>query len=185
MRVLPAIALWFAAAAAGEPLTETSLTFDGLNNGEQVLEFYNGGFGSQGSGPGPDFGVSFTGVQASSNEIAFGPSGLIPTTAVMNLAAPWSEAISFYFGGSATVRFYSEPNLGGILVAAYAISPDDYFPFGAVPGMFRSAQFASNGGLYVDSVTFGAFVVPEPSTFALLGIGAAALAAARLRRRAG
>lgn len=38
------------------------LNFGGLNDGEEVLNYYNGGFGSQGSGPGPNFGITFTRV---------------------------------------------------------------------------------------------------------------------------
>ncbi len=35
------------------------LTFDGLQNFEQVSNYYNGGFGSLGSGPGPSYGITF------------------------------------------------------------------------------------------------------------------------------
>ncbi len=41
------------------------LDFEGLGNQEAVLEFYNGGNGGNGSGPGTNFGVSF-----SSNSLA-------------------------------------------------------------------------------------------------------------------
>jgi len=33
------------------------LNFGGVQDGEQVLSYYDGGFGSLGSGPGPDFGI--------------------------------------------------------------------------------------------------------------------------------
>ena len=36
------------------------LTFDGLQGGEPILNFYNGGSGGSGSGPGPNFGVTFS-----------------------------------------------------------------------------------------------------------------------------
>ncbi len=35
------------------------LDFEGLGDIEQVLDFYDGGFGSLGSGPGPDFDITF------------------------------------------------------------------------------------------------------------------------------
>lgn len=50
------------------------LTFEGLGNFESVNQFYNGGTGGNGSGPGTDLGVSF-----SSNSLAIidsdAPSG--------------------------------------------------------------------------------------------------------------
>jgi hypothetical protein len=36
------------------------LTFEGLKNFEQVGNYYNGGTGSLGSGPGPNYGISFS-----------------------------------------------------------------------------------------------------------------------------
>jgi hypothetical protein len=36
------------------------LTFEGLKNFEQVDNYYNGGTGSLGSGPGPNFGITFS-----------------------------------------------------------------------------------------------------------------------------
>ena len=48
--------------AAAVPLV---LTFEGLQNTEHVNQFYNGGTGSLGSGPGTNFGIQF------SNAVAF------------------------------------------------------------------------------------------------------------------
>ncbi|MCI0540118.1 MAG: hypothetical protein L0Z50_33345 [Verrucomicrobiales bacterium] len=36
-----------------------TLTFDELQNNESVLDYYNGGFGSSGTGPGPSYGITF------------------------------------------------------------------------------------------------------------------------------
>jgi len=36
------------------------LDFGGLQDGEEVLTYYDGGFGSLGSGPGPNFGITFS-----------------------------------------------------------------------------------------------------------------------------
>src|SRR4051794_6692660 len=78
-----------------------AISFDGLQDGEQVLNFYDGGFGGFGSGPGPFMGISFTsGLAADSTSIAFGPSGrLTAPTVTMNLDDPWDGLISFYFVG--------------------------------------------------------------------------------------
>src|SRR5436190_18986663 len=54
-----AIFLLSATISSAVPLV-TRLTFNELKIGEQPLAFYNGGFGSSGSGAGPSFGISFT-----------------------------------------------------------------------------------------------------------------------------
>lgn len=153
-----------------------SVTFDGLKNGEQVLDYYSGGFGSEGSGPGPDFGISFgNGLVADSTVIAFGPSGLVTESAVvMTLSAPWTGLISFYFTGSGSIFFYSGPNATGSLVADDALVYPPFFPFGATPGSFESAVFVQSGiggPLRLDSITFGAQVIPEPSIAMMVAIG--------------
>ena len=35
------------------------MNFEGLGNEETILNFYNGGIGGSGSGPGPSFGVTY------------------------------------------------------------------------------------------------------------------------------
>lgn len=51
-------------APAKAPVTPTSdpvsMGFTGLANQEPVLEYYSGGYGGSGSGPGPDFGAKYT-----------------------------------------------------------------------------------------------------------------------------
>jgi hypothetical protein len=44
------------------------LTFEGLQNFEPVADYYNGGMGGLGSGPGPNYGITF-----SSNSLAYIP----------------------------------------------------------------------------------------------------------------
>ena len=152
-----------------------SLTFDGLKNGEQVLDYYAGGFGSEGSGPGPGFGISFrNGLAADSTVIAFGPSGLVTAPSVtMTLSAPWTGFISFYFTGAGQISFYSGPNATGFLLATDALVYPPFFPFGAAPGAFESAVFVpgGTGPLRLDSISFGAAVVPEPSVAVMVAIG--------------
>jgi hypothetical protein len=55
--------------AASHAWAAPVLTFEGLKNFEQVENYYNGGNGSLGSGPGPDYGITFslTASQASSS----------------------------------------------------------------------------------------------------------------------
>jgi hypothetical protein len=54
------IALAFAASVAVSPVgAATVLTFEGLTDLESVGNFYNGGTGGSGSGPGPSLGINF------------------------------------------------------------------------------------------------------------------------------
>src|SRR5581483_1457288 len=162
----------------------TSLTFDGLKNGEQILNYYSGGFGSLGSGPGPSYGVTFTaGLAADSTVIAFGPTAAVTASRVaMDLDSPFSQIVSFYFAGNGTVSFYSGPNATGSLLHSYTLTYPPFFPFSGVPGAFESAVFTPVGAtLRLDSITFGAAVVPEPSVamLVIMGIMLIALLAGR------
>src|SRR5689334_6872836 len=67
-----AAAILFAAAQAGHA-AQTVVDFDGLDGGRNVFrerpaDFYDGGLGSRGSGPGPDYGITFFGRDATSPE---------------------------------------------------------------------------------------------------------------------
>ncbi len=97
------------------------LDFEGLGDQAMIEEFYNGGFDSQGNGPGPAFGVTFNGDALSiidsdaggSGNIANEPSGetvmfFLTGTAIMNVAAGFTDGFSFFYaaanvGGSVTV----------------------------------------------------------------------------------
>jgi hypothetical protein len=47
-------------AAGTAQAAYNTLTFEGLQNIESIGEYYNGGVGGSGSGPGPNFGVVFS-----------------------------------------------------------------------------------------------------------------------------
>lgn len=98
----------------------STLTFEGLMDGEDVLDFYSGGFGGYGSGPGPDHGVIF-----SSNALALvdsddSPSGNgniggepSPSTVMYFLGGP-SVTVTYAAGFDASLAFYySSPYYGG------------------------------------------------------------------------
>jgi hypothetical protein len=177
------IPVWLFAA----PIFGASVTFDGLQNGEPVLTYYDGGFGGFGSGPGPAFGVSFTaGLTADSTTIAFGPSALVQAPVTMDLDTPWSSTMSFYFTGTGSVSFYAGKDATGTLLASTSL--DNSYPFGfpsgAAPGSFQSVVFspATSGSLRVDSISFGFVVVPEPSTGMLVIAGISIVLFIRLRQ---
>lgn len=49
----------FVLCSAAQGRASITLTFEGLQDNEQVLNYYNGGFGGNGSGPGPNYGITF------------------------------------------------------------------------------------------------------------------------------
>ena len=152
-----------------------SLTFDGFLNDEAILTYYMGGFGSLGSGPGPAFGITFTpGLVADPTRLLFGPSARITgTSATMNLDSAFLGLVSFYFAGNGTVSFFSGQNGSGTQLSSFGLTPSLSNTFGATLLPFQSAVFTPAVGstLRLDSITFGAQVVPEPSTAMLLLTG--------------
>lgn len=56
MALVAVLALGALASAHAVPIV---LTFEGLKNLERVNGFYNGGLGGLGSGPGPNYGITF------------------------------------------------------------------------------------------------------------------------------
>ncbi len=86
------------------------LTFEGLQNDESVLNYYDGGYGSV-SGPGPSYGITFTSngtAFISTNEdFAGNPSGDTAFTfvndsnpAIMNVPAGFDTGFSFYYSAA-------------------------------------------------------------------------------------
>jgi len=114
------------------------LNFTGLQNEEQVLNYYNGGLGGNGSGPGPNYGITFGADSLALISAAAGgggnnfnqPSGsntglffLSGTADVMDVAAGFTTGFSFYesgpYGGNVSV--YSGLDGTGTLLASLAL----------------------------------------------------------------
>jgi hypothetical protein len=117
------------------------LTFSGLQCNEPVANYYNGGFGGDGSGPGPNYGVTF-----SSNSLALGdantscngnfinePSApnilyfLSGTGDVMNDPGGITKGFSFFYSGNeaygnGSVNIYSGLNGTGTLLASFVVN---------------------------------------------------------------
>ncbi len=119
------------------------LTFDGLKNLEPVGEYYNGGKGGMGTGPGPKYGITF-----SANGVAYIPgkqSGNVtpfpgdpspptvlldfnmgtgagqPVMTTMDITGGSSGALVFYYiaiGTKPKVQIYSGLDGGGMLLAS-------------------------------------------------------------------
>jgi hypothetical protein len=98
------------------------MDFEGLQNNEQILNFYNGGLGGNGSGPGPNFGVTYGADALALIDADAGGTGNFAnepspsTTAyfltgpgvVMNVPAGFDTGFSFFYSsvdyaGSVTV----------------------------------------------------------------------------------
>jgi hypothetical protein len=108
MTVIAVSALMFAQVSARAAVT---LNFEGLQNLEQILDFYNGGLGGAGSGPGPNYGVSFgaewmaikSASSGGSGAFQNNPSGstvaffLTSSTASMIVTGGFQGELSFYY----------------------------------------------------------------------------------------
>jgi hypothetical protein len=140
------LALWSSNRASADPI----LTFEGLQNFEQVANYYNGGTGSLGSGPGPAYWITF-----SSNGLAYIPgqsTGMVtpfpgdpspptvlllstnpsagvagePISLTMDSTGGFGQALSFYdiYIGETTpasVQIYSGLDRTGTLLAQQAL----------------------------------------------------------------
>lgn len=151
----------------------TVLDFEGLQDLEAVQDFYNGGFGGNGSGPGPNYGVTFSGATLAIIDQDAGGSGnfggeptpstvmffLDANSAIMNYAAGFDTGFSFFYsavnqGGS--VNVWSGLNATGSLLATLSLptTPSDggdpngsfspFFPVGV--GFAGTAQSIDFGG---------------------------------------
>ncbi len=117
--------------------TALVLDFEGLGNLERILDFYDGGFGGFGSGPGPDYGISFGpdalalidadaggsgnfANEPSANTIAFFLTG---PGVVMNVNNGFTTGFSFFYTSArvGTVTVYDGPNGTGNVLATVPV----------------------------------------------------------------
>jgi hypothetical protein len=117
------------------------LNFAGLNGsaGEHILNYYNGGLGGDGSGPGPNFGITFgpdaiacNGAPGGSCNTAMIPGGAGAQIAffltgpgdVMDRAAGFTAGFSFFYSAafdSGSVEVFSGLDGTGTLLATLAL----------------------------------------------------------------
>src|ERR1700719_1091898 len=58
--LMPGIAISLVGLCAAQTCSQVPvLTFEGLRDNEPIFNYYNGGFGGNGSGPGPTYGITF------------------------------------------------------------------------------------------------------------------------------
>jgi len=119
------------------------LDFEGLGSQEPVLNFYNGGLGGNGSGPGPAFGTTFTpnGLSLTFGNYSNNPS---PPTILfwvsgantfLNRAQGFTGQASFFYSAASnpgSVTLHSEINGGGTLLATVPLPVTPTLPGGTV-----------------------------------------------------
>jgi hypothetical protein len=203
-------ALALLALFAGRAQAGTVLTFEGLQNFEQVASYYDDGTGSKGSGPGPDYGITFSsyGLGYSPTTsfagdpspptvlLLFNPSNPLqagyPISVTMNSAGGFSEALSFYaivnsLPGS--VEIFSGANGTGTMLAQQTLQLTPSATFSGeitVPfsGTAYSAVFTGSDDLMaLDNIAFPALSVAEPSSGVLLVLGLGSSCWLSMRRR--
>jgi hypothetical protein len=146
--VVGALSLTAASAAT------TVLTFEGLQDGESVLNYYNNGTGMLGSGPGGDFGVVFSPNALAYIDLDDGGSGNFggepsPSTAIIflpdddskafvNCAAGFTTGFSVYYSAISSpgvIKVFDGLNGTGNLLASLQLpvtpSSGDPDPTGA------------------------------------------------------
>ena len=121
---------------------QSTITFEGLRDGESINQFYNGGTGGSGSGPGANYGISFSPNALAVIDLDAGGSGNIggePSpdtamyfrsgTAVMNVAAGFTTGFSFYYtavNSPSSVTVYDGLNGTGNVLATLALPVTPY-----------------------------------------------------------
>ncbi|RMG93887.1 MAG: hypothetical protein D6706_14650, partial [Chloroflexi bacterium] len=114
------------------------LDFEGLGDFEQILNFYDGGFGSMGSGPGPDYDITFgpdalsliDADEGGSGNFANEPSGstiaffLSGPGVVMNVPNGFTDGFSFFYSsaGSGSVTVYDGLDGTGNVLATLSLT---------------------------------------------------------------
>jgi hypothetical protein len=188
------------------------LTFEGLQNNEPIDNFYNGGLGGSGSGPGPNYGITFggsslaliAGADGGSGNFSGNPSGdtiayfLSGSGDVMNKAAGFTTGFSFDYASyeTASVTVWSGLNGTGTELASLSLSATaDPFNVWSEAGVTfaGTAESAVFGGaaneVGFDDITLGSSkagqaAVPDTAGTSLYMVaGAGLVAAARVTRK--
>ncbi len=197
--------------AAAPAHAQTTLTFDQLKSGEDVSTYYNGGFGSQGPGPGPSDGITFVNGAAFSLPNAPSQSNVLfdlsNDTITADKVSGFGTSFAFDYASNSqgfgapvtagipvTVSVFSGIDGTGTLLASgtYADTPNPFLTF--VPetltfsGTAQSVVLNStpNHAAY-DNLTFGAVptasAAPEPSQATGLGLAVLGFGGLLLRAR--
>jgi PEP-CTERM motif len=127
-----------ACLAARQASATNVLDFDALQDQEPIMNYYNGGFGGFGTGPGPNYGVTFESNALAITSEDQGGSGnftnepsccnimffLTGTGDVMDVPTGITTGFSFYYSGNTdvgngTIDIYSGLDGTGTLLASF------------------------------------------------------------------
>lgn len=180
-----------------------TLNFDGLQNLEYVGQFYNGGNGASGSGPGPNYGVTFSPDNGGrvSTTIVSGQTVLFANNLdfnaemeplTMNVAGGFTGQFSFQYATpnsspTGSVTIYDGPNGTGNVLATTTLpgmSGTPLYNASSNPpvvlsflGTARSVSWMLRGGAAdIDTITY--FTTPAP------GLLSPSTSAGQLKRQA-
>ena len=185
------------------------LNFDTLNGAvnEEPLNYSAGGFGSAGTGPGPNYGITFSsntitgceqGNPCVNTNAANSPSQpniiffLGGSAATMDVAGGFTTGFSFDYadqvGFTGFVNVYSGLDATGTLLATITLpsTPNPYSVFVPIGVNFAgTAQSVDFGGaanfIAFDDITLGSSTAggpPEPATWAMMLMGFGGMGAA-------
>jgi hypothetical protein len=205
MKILAAAALALCTSAPAFA-ADTLIDFETVTSFASIANFYNGGTDSAGHG-GSNLGVSFggdalglvndvLGPYFSNAPSAIGVMAPVGADATMNVAAGFTNAISFFYSSSSflpgAVSVYSGLDGTGQLLASFNLVANAQAGGCSDSPFCRFDQLSSTFVGTAHSVTFGnaagfagfddirISAVPEPTSALLMALGVAAL---RLSRR--
>jgi hypothetical protein len=138
-KILSHLAVIFVLAVPSARAGTIVLNFEGLQDQEPVLNYYNGGFGGNGSGPGPSFGITFgpdslaiiSGAAGGTGNFSGAPT--MPTVLfflsgpgdVMDVPAGFTTGFSFFYSAinePGVVTVWSGLNATGTMLASLDLS---------------------------------------------------------------
>jgi hypothetical protein len=199
---------WLLAAASTGASAIPVMDFEGLQHREHVDTFYNGGHGSLGSGPGPDFDIDFSpGDEEAFNVFTIGATAHSGTNIltvaggsqsgdiILNVDLPPADnannVLQFFYGtvrNDTTVTLYDGAGGAGNAIGSSILASTGtffnwtFFSLRSNPGtVIASARIhaAVAGGVVIDDM---AITIPAPSTLSLVGL-AAVVGGLRRKRR--
>lgn len=182
-------------ACLGHSARAQTLTFEGLQDFEAVGNYYSGQLGGNGSGPGPNFGVSFSPSalalisvdSGGSGDFGGNPSGntalffLTDTAYTMDVSTGFAGTFSVFYSSPSvpgTISLYSGLDATGSLLGTLGLATTPfmgdgmhaYSPFVfaslAFTGVAKSVDFGSSANLFAyDDIAIT--TVPEPGLLPL------------------